>query len=147
MTQVFIPLSGGPSGVRVVDRPEALSASHHPDCTAAIWHPRPQPASRDWIDTRAAEGLPTERMVVRPTAVRKPLFGIFATAGAPDCEECDWLIDDATSLAASFAGLMRVSYLRLRFDVVTTNVCRKFHIDAVKARHVQVLDPVAEPEH
>lgn len=147
MTDVFIPLSGGPSGVRVVDRPEALSTNHHPDCTAAIWHPRPQPASRDCIDTRAAEGFPTERMVVRPKAVRKPLVGIFATAGAPDCEECDWLIDDATSLAASFAGLMRASYLRLRFDVVTTNVCRKFHVDAVKARHVLVLDPVAEHEH
>lgn len=147
MTDVFTPLSGGPSGVRVVDRQEALSTNHHPDCAAAIWHPRPQPAFQDWIDTRAAERLPTESMVLRPEIVRKTLVGIFATAGAPDCEECDWLIDDATSLAASFAGLMRASYLRLRFDVVTTNVCRKFHIDAVKARHVPLLDPVAEPEH
>lgn len=146
MTDVFTPLSGGPSGVRVVDRQKALSTNHHPDCAAAIWHPRPQPACQDWIDTRAAEGLATERMVVRPKTVHKPLVEICATAGTADCEECDWLIDDATSLAASFAGLVRASYLRLRFDVVTTNVCRKFHIDAVKARHVLVLDPVAEPE-
>jgi hypothetical protein len=31
---------------------------------------------------------------------------------------------------------MEAKYLRLRLDVVTTNACRKFHIDAVTARLV-----------
>ena len=46
------------------------------------------------------------------------------------------LIEDASALAAIFADVMDTPFLRLRFDVVTTNACRKFHIDAVTARLV-----------
>ena len=33
-----------------------------------------------------------------------------------------------------FARLAPAPYLRLRFDVVTTNACRKFHVDFITAR-------------
>ena len=46
------------------------------------------------------------------------------------------MIADAESLAKEFASLMQAPYLRLRFDVITTNACRRFHIDAVTARLV-----------
>ena len=46
------------------------------------------------------------------------------------------LIEDASALASIFANVMDSAYVRLRFDVVETNACRKFHIDAVKARLV-----------
>ena len=46
------------------------------------------------------------------------------------------LIEDASALASIFADVMDSAYVRLRFDVVDTNACRKFHIDAVKARLV-----------
>ena len=46
------------------------------------------------------------------------------------------LIEDASALASIFANVMDSAYVRLRFDVVDTNACRKFHIDAVKARLV-----------
>lgn len=136
MTDVCTPQRGALAGVRLVDRPEALSAIHDADCAAAIWQRRPQATFLDWIDALAVERLPTERIVVRPEAVRETLVGICETAGTPNCEECAWLIDDAATLATLFAGLMRASYLRLRLDVVTTNACRKFHIDAVMARLV-----------
>jgi hypothetical protein len=45
-------------------------------------------------------------------------------------------VDDIAALAEIFAGLMRARWLRLRLDVVTTNACRRFHIDAVTARLV-----------
>ena len=39
-------------------------------------------------------------------------------------------------MADIFSDLMNARYLRLRLDAVTTNACRKFHIDAVTARLV-----------
>lgn len=54
----------------------------------------------------------------------------------PDCSERDLLIEDTAALAAIFASVMDSTYLRLRFDVVNTNACRKFHVDAVTARLV-----------
>ena len=46
------------------------------------------------------------------------------------------LADDVAALAAVFAKIMRVPYLRLRLDVITSNSCRKFHIDPVTAQLV-----------
>lgn len=46
------------------------------------------------------------------------------------------MIEDTAALAAIFASVMDSTYLRLRFDVVNTNACRKFHVDAVTARLV-----------
>ena len=44
------------------------------------------------------------------------------------------LTSDTAALAEIFADLMRTHFLRLRFDVINTNACRKFHIDTVTAR-------------
>ena len=46
------------------------------------------------------------------------------------------MIDDAAALASVFADLFQAPYLRVCLNVVTTNACRKFHIDAVTARLV-----------
>ena len=73
-------------------------------------------------------------MVLRPEAVPDAASQICDVCGTPDCAERARLIDDVAALADIFAGLMDAPYLQLRFDVVTDNACRKFHIDAVKAR-------------
>ena len=54
----------------------------------------------------------------------------------PKGSEREWLLDDITSLANIFSDLMQAKFLRLRLDVVTTNACRKFHIDAITSRLV-----------
>lgn len=54
----------------------------------------------------------------------------------PAGPERNRLIDDIAALADIFAEIMRARWLRLRLDVVTTNACRRFHIDAVTARLV-----------
>ena len=48
--------------------------------------------------------------------------------------QINWLIQDITRLSKLFSSLMNVDYIRLRMEVVSTNSCRKFHIDAVKSR-------------
>ncbi|WP_084863975.1 DUF1826 domain-containing protein [Salibaculum halophilum] len=125
-----------PSGVGVADTPEGLSALHRPGCAAAIWRRQPLPGFQSWIDGLDADVLPRARVILRPEAVRDTASEVCEACGTPVGAERDRLVDDIAALADIFAGLMRARWLRLRLDVVTTNACRKFHIDAVTARLV-----------
>lgn len=125
-----------PEGVASADRPEGLSALHDAGCAAVIWQRRPLRSFQTWIDRLAPDQLPEGRVIVPATETRRALREICALSGTPDSAERVRLIDDAAALAEIFAAQMRARYLRLRCDVVTTNACRKFHIDAVTARLV-----------
>ncbi len=121
-------------GVGVADTPEGLSAIHRPGCAAAIWRRHPLPGFQSWIDALEPERLPKARVIFPPAKVRETLDAICEASGTPECRARERLIDDAAALAGIFAGLTPAPYLRLRFDVITTNACRKFHIDAITAR-------------
>jgi len=123
-------------GVGVADTPEGLSAIHRQGCAAAIWRRHPLTSFQSWIDALEPEQLPRARVILRPEDVREAARKICDSCGMPETSERKRLIDDTAALADIFAELMRAKYLRLRFDVVTTNACRKFHIDAVTARLV-----------
>lgn len=123
-------------GVGVADTPEGLSALHRPGCAAAIWRRQPLPAFQSWIDALDPELLPKARVILRPDAVRDAASRVCDASGTPAGPERDRLVDDIAALADIFAGLMKARWLRLRLDVVTTNACRRFHIDAVTARLV-----------
>ncbi|QFS84919.1 hypothetical protein FIU97_18690 (plasmid) [Roseivivax sp. THAF40] len=136
MTLVREIVTDAAIGVGVADTPEGLSALHRPGCAAAIWRRQPLPSFQSWIDGLDAERLPKARVILRPDAVRAAASEICDLSGTPDCPERDRLVDDIAALADIFATLMRARWLRLRLDVVTTNACRRFHIDAVTARLV-----------
>ena len=121
-------------GVGVADTPEGLSAIHRPDCAAAIWRRQPLSSFQDWVDRLDPAHLPRARSILRPDAVRDAVTAICETVGTPQDAERTRFVDDVAALADIFAGLMNAPFLRLRLDVVTTNACRKFHIDAVTAR-------------
>lgn len=121
-------------GVGVVDAPEGLSAIHGPGCAAAIWQRSPLPGFQSWIDALEPEQLPKARVILRPGNVHQMVTQICEASETPDCPERERLVDDIAALADIFVGLRPTPYLRLRLDVVTTNACRKFHIDAVTAR-------------
>jgi len=123
-------------GVGVADAPEGLSAIHRPCCAAAIWRRQPLAGFQSWIDGLDGEVLPKARVILRPGAVRDAAAEICDASGTPAGPERDRLVDDIAALGDIFAGLMRARWLRLRLDVVATNACRKFHIDAVTARLV-----------
>ncbi|MCE8009635.1 DUF1826 domain-containing protein [Aestuariivita sp.] len=123
-------------GVAVADRPDDLTAFLKPGCAAAIWRRRPEPGFQSWVDALGPANLPQGRIVLRPDNVHQALSQLCKCADTPEGVEQDWLIDDATALARLFADLMSARYLRLRLQAVTTNACRKFHIDAIKARLV-----------
>ncbi|MEM9636763.1 MAG: DUF1826 domain-containing protein [Pseudomonadota bacterium] len=123
-------------GVGIASSLDGLSAIHHPGCAAAIWRRPLQDTFGAWLNTLEPDQLPNGRVILRPDRVRDALLQMCAIAQTPAGRERDALIDDAALLAASFARLMNAPYLRLRLDVVTTNACRRFHIDAVTSRLV-----------
>ena len=136
MTLLRATLREAAIGVAVADEPEGLTALRKPGCAAAIWRRRPLPEFRSWIDGLDPDRLPRARVILRPEAVRDAAAAICDRAGTPAGPERDRLVDDIAALADIFAGLMRARWLRLRLDAVTTNACRRFHIDAVTARLV-----------
>jgi hypothetical protein len=125
-----------PGAVALCDTPEGLAALHGPGCAAAVWQRRPAPGFQAWIDALAPEQLPRARVILRPEAVRHAMSDLVQASGLRRSEERAMLVDDVAALADLFAGLMDARYLRLRLDVITTNACRKFHIDAIHARLV-----------
>ena len=66
--------------------------------------------------------------------VRSAVTELMNISEMPDCVERQFLLNDICLLAQEFNELFASDYLRLRFDVVTTNKCPKFHIDHVAAR-------------
>ncbi len=125
-----------PNGVHIGDQSTALSAIQDPGCAAAIWQRQPLVSFQNWIDTLDPDRLPTARIVLRPDRVHEAMSAICDDAKTPNGAERARLIDDIAALATMFAEVTSARNLRLRLDAVTTNACRKFHVDAIRARLV-----------
>ncbi|MEM7710834.1 MAG: DUF1826 domain-containing protein [Pseudomonadota bacterium] len=121
-------------GLSVTAMPEGLSAILHQGCAAAMWQRSPLPSFQSWIDALDPGQLPRARLILRPDKVRDAVLKMCEISGTPQAHERALLVDDMAALADIFAGLMKAPYLLLRLDVISTNACRKFHVDAVAAR-------------
>ena len=121
-------------GVHIAEQPESLNAIRRPDVAAAIWRRQPLPDFQRWIDGLDPARLPSARLILRSGDVRQAVAQVCDAAGTPDCGERVLLMDDIAALSEIFARVMGARFLRLRLDVVTTDACRKFHVDAVAAR-------------
>ncbi|WP_163852138.1 DUF1826 domain-containing protein [Pseudooceanicola aestuarii] len=119
---------------QVSSDPEGLAAIRNPGTAAALWERTPLSRFQSWIDTLPAEQLPRARIILRPEAFCDALIEVSRFCGTPECAERNMLIEDASALAAIFADVMGCAHLQLRLDVIQTNACSKFHIDAVTAR-------------
>lgn len=134
MTLVQTEIRDAAIGVGVAERVENLSVIQKPGCAAAIWRRQTPSGFQTWIDALATDDLPSARLILRPTEVEAAVQQLCETAGIAESPHRDWLVQDVSDLAARFAGLMRAPYLRVRLDVIETNACRRFHIDAIMAR-------------
>lgn len=123
-------------GVGVADNPTALDTFLKPGCAAAIWRRQTPAPVQSWLDHVDPNALPRGRAVLPRHAVFDTVQRFFDMADLPAGPERDWLYKDVAGLADIFCHLMTTEYLRLRLDVITTNACRKFHIDAITARLV-----------
>ena len=122
------------TNVAFVDEIEGLAHLFDGDTAGVIWRRRVHKRMQSWLDTLPVDQLPTGRIVLPVLKVRSAVTELMNISEMPDCAERRLLLDDICSLAHEFDELFAPAYLRLRFDVVTTNKCPKFHIDHVAAR-------------
>ena len=120
--------------VAFVDEIEGLIQLFDGNTAGVIWRRRVHKRMQSWLDTLPADQLPTGRIVLPVSQVRSAVTELLNISEMPDCAERKLLLDDICLLAHEFNELFAPAYLRLRFDVVTTNKCPKFHIDHVAAR-------------
>lgn len=92
---------------------------------AVLWQREWAQARVDEVAQISANDLPNGRWLVPSKQPSQALTGVSLSS---------WLEADVAELVAIFAELMQVDEVRLRFDAINTNACRRFHIDAVKAR-------------
>jgi hypothetical protein len=122
--------------VVVVRTPKGLSTLNEPTCAAVIWERPVMPSFQDWIDGLAPVNLPTARLILHPRNARTQLTEICDRAGLMLEPHREHMINDIIGLIQQFTALVAAPYVRFRFDRVTTNACRRFHIDAITARLV-----------
>jgi len=127
-------LQNAAAGIEITATPDGLSAINRPDCAATIWQRPMDTAFQTWFDRLDPEHLPRARVILRPEKVQKALEQILDATALPASTERSFWIKDATFLAETFAQVMQAPFIRLRLDAITTNACRKFHIDALTAR-------------
>lgn len=113
--------------------PGTLTAIHQPNCAAAVWQCKPLTRFQDWIDRLPPDQLPKTRMILRPEAVCDAQIDVTRRCAMPDCFELKTFSEGTRALASIFASVMNSADLRVPFEVITSNVCRKFHVHAEKA--------------
>lgn len=113
---------------------EGLSLIHNPGCAAAIWERTPEQGFQTWIASLNESKLPQARVTLPLETLPTTIRDIFDDCETSNCTQRDTLIKDTINLAESFAKIMSVSHVQLRFDIIRNNACRKFHVDAIKAR-------------
>ncbi len=123
-------------GVAVADEPADLQAFLKPGCAAAIWRRQALKGVQAWIDAIDLDRLPQGRIILSRDRVRQTVTELCESARTPLTPEREQLIGDITALSEIFADLMQARALRLRLQAVTSNACRKFHVDAITARLV-----------
>ena len=120
--------------VAFVDEVEGLVHLFDGNTAGVIWRRNVQKCMQSWLDTLTVDQLPKGRIVLPVSKVRSAVTELMNISEMPDCAERQLLLDDICLLAHEFNKLFASSYRRLRFDIVTTNKCPKFHIDHVAVR-------------
>ncbi|MEX0285838.1 MAG: DUF1826 domain-containing protein [Paracoccaceae bacterium] len=136
MTLVRETVANAAVGVGVADTAEGLNAFLRPGCAAAIWRKEMPSDVERWLGKLDPDRLPRGRILLPPDSAAATVAQLCDIARMPEGPERTWLQSDIVDMVDMFTTLLPVKMLRLRLDVVTTNACRKFHIDAVNARLV-----------
>ena len=120
--------------VAFVDEIEGLVHLFDGNTAGVIWRRCMQEGMQSWLYTLPVDQLPKGSIVLPVLKVRLAVTELMNISEMPDCAERQLLLDDICLLSHKSSELFASAYLRLRFDVVTTNKCPKFHIDHVAAR-------------
>ena len=89
---------------------------------------------QNWLNSIDPILMPCFRKIIHKSEVKNTIDTVFKNSSLKDGSKILWLTKDMIKLSEAFSNLMKVNFIRLRLEVVSTNSCRKFHIDAVKGR-------------
>ena len=128
-----IPIEELSNLVHTIDDVSHLSDFVEQSYYGVIWERHIPVNIQDWLNKIDPKLIPSFRHIFHKNEVIKSINKIFENSLSKDTQ-INWLIQDITRLSKLFSSLMNVDYIRLRMEVVSTNSCRKFHIDAVKSR-------------
>lgn len=129
-----IPLRAEAQAILQARDAAVLGRIEAPGVAAAIWQRAPAPEFADWIEALPAARLPRLRTLADVGAVEGCVQAACDIAGTPPGRMRDMLAGDIAALAVIMAEVMRSPLLYLRLDAVSTDACRRFHVDNVTAR-------------
>lgn len=109
---------------------EVLATITQDDCNLAIWE-RPAPVGIDALDLGGLEPL---RFAAPLSELEARLDSLCQEAKYTPAAARATLVRDVANLADHYAAIMQLDKVQVRLEVVTTDSCRKFHADYVKAR-------------
>ena len=116
------------------DELSGLSLIHNKDINAVIWARNIPETVQNWLDNLSVDELPEGRFVLKAENVGRCVNQLFKKAGHSPTPEQSWLAEDMSVLARQLSQTLATVGLRLRFEAVTGDACRRFHVDDVQAR-------------
>ena len=128
-----IPLDELSNLVHTIDDVSQLSDFVEQSYYGVIWDRHIPVNIQDWLNKIDPKLIPSFRHIFHKNEVSKNINNIFENSLSKDTQ-INWLIQDITRLSKLFSSLMKVKFVRLRLDVVSTDSCRKPHVDAISGR-------------
>jgi len=114
--------------------PSILAEIKKSGIAATIWQRTPAPSFEKWVSELPPEQLPQIRSIVPVQSIEAIIQTACDLSNTPNGASRDLLASDIAALGEILAEMMEVSHVKLRLAVVTTNACKKFHIDNMSAR-------------
>ncbi|MFT3691023.1 DUF1826 domain-containing protein [Paenirhodobacter sp.] len=114
--------------------PSVLRQIAAPGIAAAIWQRAPAKEFTDWIEALPPGHLPRLRTIADVGAVESCVQAACDMMGTPSGTMRDMLAGDIAALAFIMAEVMQSPLLHLRLDAISTDACRRFHVDNMTAR-------------
>ncbi|QFG37418.1 uncharacterized protein DUF1826 [Paracoccus pantotrophus] len=105
-----------------------------PGVGAAIWRRNRSPGFAEWIESIPPGQLPALRAVADFRTIERGVHAACDLSGLPAGTMRDLLASDIGALALMLARIMRNPLMHIRFEAVTTDACRRFHVDQLPAR-------------
>jgi hypothetical protein len=121
-----------------------LTRIHEHPVNIAVWQRSLPVPFQDWLISLSSASLPKTRFVARPKECAAIFQDIWKEHGQTDATAMQ-LSADMARLCCLFSQIMGVPNIHVRLEAVTSNACKKFHIDCVKARLITTyLGPGSE---
>lgn len=118
------------SSVAISTSPEVLENIRDPDCNLSIWEREALQGIAGLLDSEPRDVRLSTSVQELPAQLRLAM----AASGFEMSHAASKLIADVDQLAGRYAKTLGLDELEVRLEIVTTDSCRKWHADYVKAR-------------